>query len=100
MPKHELSRVSKYSARQMFDMAADVANYADFLPLVSQSTVFDIAEVDGRMIFKGRLDVERKSLKIAETFISDVVADKNKLSIVSTASNGPVKHLINKYGDK
>lgn len=81
----------------MFDMAADVASYADFLPLISQSSVFDMTETDGLMTFKGRLDVERKSLNISETLISDVVADKNQLSIVSTSSSGPVKRLINSW---
>jgi len=81
----------------MFYMAADVAAYADFLPLISQSSVFDMAETNDLMTFKGRLDVERKSLNIAETFDSDVVADKNQLSIVSTASNGLVKRLINTW---
>ena len=98
MPKHELTRVSKYSARQMFDMAADVAAYDQFLPLVKDSSIFDLQdEIDGILKFKGRLQVAKESLGIAETFTSDVTADKNKLSIISTSTSGPVKKLINTW---
>lgn len=98
MPKHELKRKSKYSAKQMFDMAADVQEYRHFLPLVRESEVFDITD-DGNGVkrFKGRLVVRKKSLKIKESFVSDVVADANALTIVSTASNGPVKSLVNAW---
>ena len=98
MPKHELTRTSKYSARQMFDMAADVAAYNKFLPLVRESEVFDYSD-DGNGIkrFKGRLRVKKSSLKIDETFVSDVVADENALTIVSTANEGPVRNLVNAW---
>jgi len=96
MTRHELTRQSKYSARAMFDMVADVASYEQFLPLVQQSTVFDIeGEVDSILKFKGRLQVARQNLNISETFISDVVANHNDLTIVSTSNSGPVKHLSN-----
>ena len=98
MPKHELKRTSKYSAKQMFDMAADVAEYRKFLPLVRESEVYDaFDDGDGIKRFKGKMRVRKKSLKIDETFISDVVADENALTIVSTASDGPVKHLVNAW---
>lgn len=96
MPKHELVRVSKYSAEQMFDMAADVASYQEFLPLVHASTVSDVIEDEaGVTRFKGRLEVRKQSLKIQEAFISDVVADKNAFTIISTSASGPIKRLKN-----
>jgi len=77
-------------------MVADVAAYEQFLPLVQQSTVIDIEdEVNGILKFKGRLQVAKQNLNINEAFISDVVANRNDLTIVSIASNGPVKHLSN-----
>ncbi|VAV92986.1 hypothetical protein MNBD_ALPHA08-879, partial [hydrothermal vent metagenome] len=98
MPKHVLTRKSKYTARQMFDMAADVAQYSKFLPLVDESETYDYGNDDkGVSRFKGRLLVKKDSLKIRETFISDVVADENALTIISTASNGPVKKLVNAW---
>jgi len=96
MPRHELMRVSRYSAREMFDMVADVGAYQQFLPLVTQSAVYDHRkEADSVVKFKGRLQVTKHNLNISETFISDVVTNANALTIVSTASNGPVKNLTN-----
>lgn len=98
MPKHELKRTSKYTARQMFDIAADVSSYHQFLPLVHKSEVFDIAEDDnGISRFKGRMIVKKQSLNINQSFVSDVVADSNSLTIVSTANDGPIKSLVNAW---
>ena len=98
MSRHELTRTSKYSAQQMFDMAADVGEYRNFLPLVHESEVCEETD-DGNGIkrFKGRMLVKKKSLNINECFTSDVVADTNALTIVSTASEGPVKNLVNAW---
>lgn len=98
MPKHELTRKSKYTAMQMFDMAVDVAEYNKFLPLVHESDVFDVAEDDnGVLRFKGRMRVKKKSLNINQSFVSDVVADSNALTIVSTANDGPITDLVNAW---
>ncbi len=82
----------------MFDMAVDVNAYSEFLPLVRESEVFDMSD-DGNGVrkFKGRLRVRKSNLKIDESFISDVVADQNALTITSTATNGPVKNLVNAW---
>ena len=98
MARHELTRVSQYSAKQMYDMAADVAAYHEFLPLVHESTVFDFSEnADGVKTFKGRLLVKKKSLSIRESFVSDVVADPNNFSVVSKSSGGVLKSLTNTW---
>jgi len=98
MPKHELTKTSKYSARQMFDMAVDVGAYREFLPLVRESAVFDTSDdSNGVTKFKGRLRVKKPSLKIDETFVSDVVADENNMTIVSTANDGPIENLVNAW---
>ena len=77
-------------------MAADVAAYREFLPLVRESEVSNIHKTgDGVTTFSGKLRVAKASLRIDETFVSEVVADKNAMSIVSKASNGPVKSLVN-----
>ncbi len=96
MPKHVLKRKSRYTARQMFDMVADVGAYSKFLPLVHESETYDYTD-DGVRRFKGRLLVKKENLNISEVFISDVVVDENALTIVSTANNGPVKSLINTW---
>ncbi len=98
MPKHQLTKKSKYTARQMFDMAADVAAYREFLPLVRESEVFSASD-DGNGVrkFKGLLRVRKANLKIDESFTSDVVADEGALTIISTANDGPVKNLVNAW---
>ncbi len=98
MPRHELMRDSKYSAKQMFDMAADVASYHEFLPLVYESLIYgEQEETKGVLTFKGQLSVRQKKLRIDESFISDVIANSNELTIVSTSSSGPVKRLTNAW---
>jgi len=79
-------------------MVADVAAYQQFLPLVQQSTVFDIEdEMDGIVKFRGRLQVAKQNINVSETFVSDVVANRNELTIVSTSNSGPVKNLSNTW---
>jgi len=98
MSRHVVTRQSKYTARQMFDMVADVSQYSNFLPLVQEAETYDSTNNgNGVTRFKGRLLVKKENLNIKETFISDVVADENALTIISTASNGLVKKLVNAW---
>jgi coenzyme Q-binding protein COQ10 len=65
-----------YSARQLFDIAADVDSYRKFLPLVKVSRTYDVQlGENGRKTFKGELLIQYMRLHIKERFLSNVTAD-------------------------
>jgi coenzyme Q-binding protein COQ10 len=94
MTKYSVTRTMPYSARQLFDIAADVNSYRKFLPLVKESRAFDIRRgEDGKKTFKGELVVRYKRLGINERFVSDVTVDPAALTVTSRSNQGPVEHL-------
>src|SRR5436309_12054595 len=93
MPKYSVTRTMGYSARQLFDIAADVDNYRKFLPLVRASRTFDHRSKDGRKSFRGELLVQYSKLGIREKFISEVTVDPVRLTVDSRSSQGPVQRL-------
>ena len=52
---------------------------------------------DGRRSFRASLDIEYPKLRLKETFVSDVVVDAKRLTIRATSSEGPVKHIDNRW---
>jgi coenzyme Q-binding protein COQ10 len=94
MPKHSITREMRYSARQLFDIAADVDNYRKFVPLVKVSRSYDVRSGEaGTKLFKGELVIRYPKLGIEERVISDVVADPGRLIVSSRATEGAVEHL-------
>jgi coenzyme Q-binding protein COQ10 len=88
MPHHHERRTLPHSAKQMYDLVADVGSYADFLPWV---TATRIRKDDGNEMLADMI-VGFKSLR--ETFSSRVVKTPNS-SIVVDYLDGPMKHLNN-----
>src|SRR3954467_5426874 len=94
MSKYSVTRTMGYSARQLFDIAADVDNYRKFLPLVKTSRTFDVQlGEDGRKRFKGELLIQYIKLGIRERFISQVSVDPVRLTVNSHSAQGPVELL-------
>ena len=92
MPKHSITREMHYSARQLFDIAADVDNYRKFVPLVKVSRSYDVRSGEaGTKLFKGELVIRYPKLGIEERVISDVVADPGRL-IVSSRDSWPARN--------
>jgi coenzyme Q-binding protein COQ10 len=87
-----------YSARQLFDIAADVDSYRKFLPLVKVSRTYDVQlGENGRKTFKGELLIQYMRLHIKERFLSNVTADPVRLVVESHVFQGPVEHLISSW---
>ena len=98
MPVYEIADQVNYSAQQMFDMVSDVASYHQFLPLCTKSDIYDLSSDDnGVKRFKAALKIERKALKITETFISDVVVNPTRMTVISKSNGGPIKQLTNSW---
>jgi len=94
MPKHSITRKMRYSARQLFDIAADVDSYRKFIPLVKVSRTYDVRKGEtGTKLFKGELVVRYLKLGIDERLVSEVVADSGRLIVSSRSTEGPVEHL-------
>lgn len=94
MAKYSMTRSMPYSARQLFDIAADVDSYRKFLPLVKESRAFDIrGGQGGKKTFKGELVVRYKRLGINERLVSNVTVDTAALTVTSRSNEGAVEHL-------
>lgn len=91
MPRHKETRRLPYTPEQMFDLVADVAHYADFLPWVVAMRVRSDTptETIADMIvgFKG----------LRETFTSRVVKER-PASVHVDYVEGPLKFLHNDWG--
>ena len=98
MPRHKFSKPVPFTAREMFDMVADVASYHEFLPLCTASDVIGVKTDDqGISRFKGTLRIEKPSIMLNETFTSDVTTNPNDFSVLAVSSSGPIKRLSNTW---
>lgn len=94
MTKFSMTRVVPYTADEVYRIAADVANYRKFLPLVRASTVSNRKRhADGVETFDAAMTVTYDKLRIDETFTSRVEADSKAKVVKSISNEGPVKHL-------
>ncbi|MBP2276362.1 MULTISPECIES: type II toxin-antitoxin system RatA family toxin [Sphingomonas] len=90
MPRHSETRRLPYTPEQMFDLVADVARYAEFLPWVSAIRVRSNSETqmvaDMIVGFKG----------LRETFTSKV--EKHRPDRIEVEYlDGPLKYLRNEW---
>lgn len=90
MPHHHERRVLPHSAAQMYDLVADVKNYAEFLPWVTAVRVRQDSETE----MLADLIVGFKSLR--ESFSSRVIKAP-KSSIAVDYLDGPMKELHNQW---
>jgi coenzyme Q-binding protein COQ10 len=101
MTKFNVSRVVPYTSEQVYDIAADVANYRKFLPLVRVSTVSNRqVHAGGVETFDAAMTIIYKKLKIDQTFHSKVEADPVKKTVKSTSDKPPVKHMTSVWSLK
>jgi coenzyme Q-binding protein COQ10 len=90
MPRHHEKRFLPYSAEAMYDLVADVARYAEFLPWVSAVRVRSDSETE----MVADLIVGFKSLR--ERFTSKVVKTRPRVIHVEYL-DGPLKYLKNDW---
>ena len=95
MPTHETTRSVPHSARQMFDLVADVERYPEFLPLCEALTVRSRKERDGKVLLIADMTVGYKAIR--ETFASQVLLKPDELAIDVKYLDGPFKYLDNKW---
>lgn len=98
MAHFHTTRRFAFAPEHLLKIVADVASYPDFLPLCTGARVWNEASLEGgKRSFRASLDIEYPKLRLKETFVSDVVVDTRQLAIRATSSEGPVKHIDNRW---
>lgn len=92
MPHHHETRPLPHSARQMYDLVADVARYPEFLPWNSAARIRSVTpQPDGRAVMEADLIISFKVFR--EKFASRVVLDPDRLRIETEYLDGPFRHM-------
>jgi coenzyme Q-binding protein COQ10 len=94
LPKFSTTRRVNLSVDQAFAIAADVASYKDFLPLLKRSVVRGEKKRVGEIeTFDADLQVAFEKLGLRETFTSQVTSNASDHTVTATSSDGPMKAL-------
>ena len=91
MPRHHESRSLPYSARQMYDLVADVARYPEFLPWTAAARIRARSAIDGGEVVEADLVISFKVFR--ERFGSRVTLLPDQGRILTEYIDGPFKHL-------
>lgn len=92
MPRHEETRHLPYTARQMYDLVADVARYPEFLPWTSAARIRKVTpQIDGSEVMEADLVISFKVFR--ERFGSRVVLWPAVRKIDTEYLDGPFRHM-------
>lgn len=91
MPAHSETKVLPYTADQMYDLVADVANYPKFLPWTAAARVRSTTEMSDHTVMLADLVVSFKVFR--EKFGSRVVLWPTLRRIDTAYIDGPFRHL-------
>jgi len=92
MPTHAESRHLPYTARQMYDLVADVASYPQFLPWTAAARVRRVSERDdGAKVMEADLVISFKVFR--ERFGSRVTLWEEAGVIETEYLDGPFEHM-------
>ena len=81
-----------------FSVAADVASYKQFLPLVTRSVVRGKKEkTDAGEVFSAELAVAYPKLGLSESFVSHVTTDNDNRVVRASSSDKPFRTLEAKW---
>jgi len=91
MPTHSETRTLPYSAQQMYDLVADVAQYPDFLPWCAAARIRSVRDEGKCQVMEADLVISFKVFR--ERFGSRVTTDPDALSIDTEYLDGPFRYL-------
>ncbi len=90
MPRHSETRPLPYTARQMYDLVADVARYPEFLPWTAAARIRSVTpKPDGSEVMDADLVISFKVFR--ERFTSRVVLWPEAMKIDTEYLDGPFK---------
>lgn len=95
MPSHSETRVLPYSARQMYDLVADVAQYPEFIPWTIATRVRSVEAVGAHELMHADMVVGFKMFR--EKFLSRVTLYAAEGRIDTEYVDGPFKYLISNW---
>ncbi|MBE8191408.1 MAG: type II toxin-antitoxin system RatA family toxin [Alphaproteobacteria bacterium] len=96
MPDICLTRMSPYTAEQMFDLVIDVDNYHAFVPHCRGSHILSRElQSNGDTHLLADLSVAYKFLR--ETYRSEIIAATDKSGLQVRQVKGPFHHLYNQW---
>jgi coenzyme Q-binding protein COQ10 len=99
MPSFRTTHRVPFTARQMFDLVADLESYPSFLPLCEALLVRQRDQHEGNTVLLADMTVGY--LSIRETFTSRVELDPSGLTVLASAApqgRGPFQRLDNRWG--
>ena len=95
MPTHTEKRIMPYTAKQMYDLVADVETYPDFLPWCAATRIRKVTKDSHKTIIEADLIIAFKVFR--ERFGSRVTLNAEKFSIDVEYLDGPFKYLNNHW---
>lgn len=95
MPRYTTDRLVSHSAKDMFDLVADIESYPRFVPLCEKLAVRGSASANGKEILVADMTISFKLIR--ETFTSRVTLDRPALEILVTYLDGPFRYLDNRW---
>jgi len=91
MPQHSETRALPWTARQMYDLVADVAAYPEFLPWIAAARIRSVTDAGDHRVMLADLVVSFKVFR--ERFGSRVVLWNEPLRIDIDYLDGPFHYL-------
>ena len=95
MPSFSTTRRVSFTARQMFDLVADVEQYPKFLPLCEALVVRKRERAGGKEVLLADMTVGYKAIR--ETFTSQVHLKPDENAIDVKYLDGPFRYLSNTW---
>lgn len=99
MPSFSTTRRVSFTARQMFDLVADVERYPEFLPLCEKLVVRKREQAGEKQILIAEMTVGYHAIR--ETFTSRVTLDPTALVVHAGSapeySSGPFRRVENRW---
>ena len=101
MASYTATRFLPFTPRQLFDLAANVAEYPEFVPLCQVAEIENHqTDENGRQTFDAALIVAYEKLHVREQFVSHVTADPESMTVTAISDQGPVKLLKSEWAFK
>ena len=98
MPTHSETRPMPYSAQQMYDLVADVANYPKFLPWCAAARIRSRVPQGASELMEADLVISFKVFR--ERFGSRVVLHPDEHKLDTEYLDGPFRHMKSNWAFK
>ena len=96
MPKHFEKKIVNFTAKQMYELVADIDNYREFLPWCNDSKIIEVTNIDNeKKTLIADLEIGYKDL--VYTYRSNVLLNNQELNIKVDFVHGPFKNLDNSW---